>query len=197
MLWCAQENKGYVGQTCWFVQRMSKHRNGDATNRWFSREIKDAIERLGWDAIKVEKLWEGEDENMLNSLEKKFIAEKGTLYPNGYNVHAGGGAVASRAKRKQKMQDDGSFDVLTQPKGPRDAALNQKQMKTWEAKREAKWEAAGLSESQKAKMRHNCAMEAASKKRKGLGLARNDESIGPEYKRKNYWKGAHAKRLGA
>lgn len=194
-IWCAAESKGYIGQTCWFVQRMSKHRNGDRSNPWKARLIRDAIERMGWGAMEVEKLWEGDEEDKLNEMEEHFVQEHGTLAPNGYNC-IDGGTAANRAGRRLRMQEKGTDAVSKQPKGPRPEALNQKQMATWERKREEKWNAMGLSEAEKEKKRHNVAMEAANKKRKRLGLALDDTSFGPKSKMPNYWKGKHGKRLG-
>ncbi len=190
---CAIENMAYIGQTCWFVQRMSKHRNGDASNQWKARLIRDAIERRGWDTMTVVKLWEGEDESQLNAMEVKLIAEHGTLEPNGYNLLAGG--APDRAKRRQGMKERGTDEMLSQPKGLRPKALNDKQRATWEAKREAKWDAMGVFGAERERLRHNCAMEAANKQRKRDGLALNDESVGPERKRKRYWDGKHGERL--
>lgn len=193
-IWCAEENKGYIGQTCWFVQRMSKHRNGDNSNPWKSRLVRDAIERMGWDAMAVEKLWEGDEECKLNEMEAHFVQEHGTLEPNGYNC-IDGGTAADRSERRRRMQEKGTDSVAKRPRGPRPKALNQKQMSTWEQKREAKWEALGLSEAEKEKRRHNVAMEAANKKRKRLGLPLDDVSFGPVSKRPGYWKGKHGERL--
>lgn len=190
---CAVENKAYIGQTCWFVQRMSKHRNGDNSNRWKARLIRDAIERRGWDAMTVEKLWEGEDESQLNSMETKLIAEHGTLEPGGYNILEGG--APNRKERRERMKERGTNVLLSQPKGERPEALNAKQRATWEAKREAKWDAMGVFGAERERLRHNCAMEAANKLRKRKGLALNDPSVGPERKRKSYWDGEHGKRL--
>ena len=155
--------------------------------------MREAIERRGWDAMTVEKLWEGQDESELNSMEIKLIDEHGTLEPNGYNILEGG--APDREKRRERMKERGTDVVLSRPKGKRPDALNAKQRATWEAKREAKWDAMGICEAEMERRRHNCAMEAANKQRRRLGLALNDESVGPERKRKRYWDGPNSARL--
>ena len=195
--------KAYIGQTLWFTQRMSRHRNDHISG---CRALSNAIAKYGWEQLKVEVLWKGPRSEM-NAMEAQLIEIHGTLAPDGYNLVPGGGynpaydasvqaklkgmrdsgemrrrMQAGWAKRKEaqtsKRQPRSKWDPRAE-RYPRPATVIDKIKGTWERKREAKWEAMGLSEEDKETRRHNCAMQAANKKRKRTGLNPDDHSIGP------------------
>lgn len=123
-------------------------------------------------------------EEELDELEVALIKEHGTLAPGGYNVQVGGKVawrgvegLARRAKR-----------------GPVSAEQKAKQRATWARKREAKWEADGLSEAQKETKRHNYLMRVANEERHRLGIPLDDTSFGPRH-RNNYWGNKNRARL--
>lgn len=202
--------KAYIGQTSWFTQRMSRHRNDHVSG---CRALSNAIAKYGWEQMRVEILWKGE-KGAMDAMEEHLIELHGTRAPNGYNLVPGGGynpAYDASVQAKLKvMRDSGEMRERQQAgwvkrremgtskrearsqwdpraeRGPRPTAVVDKQKATWEQKREAKWEAMGLSEEEKERNRHNCAMEAANKKRKRLGLHPGDPSVGPARKRADY-----------
>ena len=91
---CLPTGKSYVGKTTQkFSTRIKQHRDKSSYCRLLSESIKD----YGWDNFTVEILWEG-DNKLLGDIERKLIAEKNTLSPNGYNLREGGG-------RSEKVSD--------------------------------------------------------------------------------------------
>lgn len=123
-------------------------------------------------------------EEELDELEVALIEEHGTLAPRGYNVQVGGKVawrgVEGLARRKKRC--------------PVSDEQKAKQRTTWARKREAKWEADGLSEAQKETKRHNYAMRVANEKRHRLGIPLDDTSFGPRHKN-NYWGDKHRARM--
>lgn len=202
--------KAYIGQTSWFTQRMSRHRNDHVSG---CRALSNAIAKYGWEQMKVEILWKGEKGEM-DAMEEHLIELHATRAPNGYNLVAGGGYNpaydASVQAKLKNMRDSGEMRKRQQagwakrrelgaskrearsqwdPRAercPRPIAVVDKQKATWEQKREAKWAAMGLTEEEKERKRHDCAMEAANKKRRRLGLCPGDPSVGPARKRAYY-----------
>jgi group I intron endonuclease len=84
--------KAYVGQTVNFVNRKSRHKLSK-NKQGSCRAISAAIELYGWDAMHVEILLEGVEENDLDCMEQRMIAEHGTYHadsPGGYNLTRGG-----------------------------------------------------------------------------------------------------------
>lgn len=202
--------KAYIGQTSWFTQRMSRHRNDHVSG---CCALSNAIKKYGWQQMKVEVLWKG-NKGELNAMEKQLVELHGTRAPNGYNLIPGGGYNpahdASVQVKLKEMRDSGEMRRRMQAgwakrragetsrrqprskwdaratRSPRPAVVVAKIVETWEQKREAKWVAMGLTEKEKGTRRHNCAMEAANKKRKRLGLAPDNLSVGPARKRAKY-----------
>lgn len=80
--------KAYVGLTNNYSQRSTKHRAKDNACRAFA----NALKKYGWDAFKHEFLAVGLTHEEAKVAEAKFIAEHGTISPNGYNLLSGGGA---------------------------------------------------------------------------------------------------------
>lgn len=76
--------KAYIGQTCWFTQRMCRHRNGKSK----CPGINNAIRKYGWESMQVEILWEGCEEE-LDAAERRLILEYDTVR-RGYNSLPGG-----------------------------------------------------------------------------------------------------------
>jgi len=87
------ESKSYIGQTIQkFNKRLNDHKNGNP----YCRKLKEAIEIFGLDKFKKDILWEG-DNDILDEMEKKYINQYNTLYPNGYNLSSGGGRGEHRS----------------------------------------------------------------------------------------------------
>lgn len=94
-------NKKYVGQT----KRKLNKRLSDHRNRPECVAIYNAIQKYGFDSFKIEVLCETDDEDEMDMLETKYIAELNTLAPNGYNIRTGG-AKGSRhcAESRERMR---------------------------------------------------------------------------------------------
>jgi group I intron endonuclease len=96
-------NKQYIGQTLSHRLNHGKYRPFGTIGRFKDhisealcnskakqcRYLNNAIRKNGSDKFKVELLEYCEKEN-LNELEIKYIFQKGTLFPNGYNLTKGG-----------------------------------------------------------------------------------------------------------
>ena len=80
------------------------------------------------------------------------------------------------------------------PRGPKSEEVKARQRATWERKREAKWQAEGLSDAQKEAKRRRYAMRVANTMRHKLGIPLDDKSFGPRHKIK-YWEGKNRERL--
>ena len=76
--------KAYIGQTCWWTQRMWKHANGKSK----CPGLNNAVAKYGWDRMHCEVIWEGPEEK-LDAMEIKLIREHDTVR-NGYNILPGG-----------------------------------------------------------------------------------------------------------
>ena len=84
--------KSYIGQTVQtFKKRMLNHKSGPG----FCKALKEKIDEIGFDKIKREIIWEG-DENLLPEMEIKYIQEYNTIYPYGYNMLLGGAPAKKR-----------------------------------------------------------------------------------------------------
>lgn len=77
--------KCYIGQTCWWTQRMWKHRAGKSK----CPGLNAAVKKYGWEAMTKEVLWEGPEEE-LNAAEARMI-EMYDSVNSGYNCMPGGG----------------------------------------------------------------------------------------------------------
>ena len=86
---CLPTGKSYVGKTTLKLsERINKHRNIRSSCRLLS----NVIQEYEWDNnFEVEILWESDDNELLDSMERKLISEINTLSPNGYNMKEGGG----------------------------------------------------------------------------------------------------------
>lgn len=85
-------NKKYIGQTMNPTQRHSAHKScayNDKSPEWDS-VFHRAIRKYGWENFQYEILYETEDVELLNELEKFYISYFKTQIPNGYNVLEGG-----------------------------------------------------------------------------------------------------------
>jgi group I intron endonuclease len=82
---CMVTRKAYVGQTCWWDQRMRRHRNMIDK----CPKLMASVAKHGWDAMKVEVIHECPEED-LDAWEVYFIAKYDTVN-TGLNVLPGGG----------------------------------------------------------------------------------------------------------
>jgi len=99
------DGKKYVGKTEKTVQaRWADHR-GNARNPKKQEYLYRAIRKHGAENFSVEILAEATTVDELNSLECRFIAELGTLAPNGYNMTHGGEGVAGTDEVRQKIRE--------------------------------------------------------------------------------------------
>lgn len=92
----------YVGITTrGLKRRLADHRRQAAQNpRWV---LHRAIQKNGMDAFDAETLEEAADIDALNAAEKRWIAQLGTLHPNGYNLTSGGrGACGFKQSESQR-----------------------------------------------------------------------------------------------
>ena len=79
--------KCYVGQTCNFKQRNNDWRR---LNKCYSKHIDVDRELYGLDKFTVEILAEADSRDEAFELEKRFIADYNSVWPNGYNISTGG-----------------------------------------------------------------------------------------------------------
>ena len=80
--------KSYIGQTSQSLNiRLSKHKEASTRDKF---PLYNAINKYGWDSVKVEILYQGTHMVNIDHAEKYFIREYNTLVPNGYNIEAGG-----------------------------------------------------------------------------------------------------------
>ena len=86
---CLPTGKSYVGKTnVELDKRIKEHRGKSSKCRFLS----NVLQEYGWDNnFKVETLYECDDDDLLNLMERKLIEENNTLSPNGYNMKEGGG----------------------------------------------------------------------------------------------------------
>lgn len=92
----------YVGITTrGLKRRLADHRRQAAKNpRWV---LHRAIQKNGMGAFDAEMLEETADIDALNAAEKRWIAQLGTLHPNGYNLTSGGrGACGFKQSESQR-----------------------------------------------------------------------------------------------
>ena len=92
--------KKYVGQTEDFEKRMKGHRKSST----HCTLLKRAIDKYGWDHMKVTILLECSKQDM-NMYEQMMIKAWDTVAPNGYNCDSGGNAkkeLSSELKNKIK-----------------------------------------------------------------------------------------------
>ena len=102
-------NRSYIGKTVATVnRRWSEHKSYAKHNRFPNCYLHKAIRKYGPESFVVEQLAQFDDEETLAFAEQLFIAEFGTLAPNGYNLTQGGeGSTgykhsdATRAKLKR------------------------------------------------------------------------------------------------
>ena len=81
--------KQYVGQTSRTLsERLREHRNEK------SCYIDRAIRKHGWENFTVKIIEECSTTDELNEREQYWIAQYGTIKPNGYNITAGGGGLS-------------------------------------------------------------------------------------------------------
>lgn len=93
--------KVYIGQTIQSLkERWSKHK-GTKT----CKALGSAIIKYGPDAFDVEVLKECSSYEEMNALEKSYIQEYSSLYPNGYNLTTGGNNGQHVEETKKKISE--------------------------------------------------------------------------------------------
>lgn len=95
----------YVGQTKAFKKREWQWKN---LKRHYNKYIDVDRELHGLDKFTVEVLAEADSRDEAFELEKRFIAEYNSVWPNGYNISTGGGGgsgVKRSEETKQKMSE--------------------------------------------------------------------------------------------
>lgn len=98
MYTCKANGKSYIGQTWDIAERQRSHRRAKGEIRLFHQDIN----KHGYDTFDFFILHEGiEDQNHLDILEWTEIRQRGTLFPNGYNLVEGGiGGTFSEESKK-------------------------------------------------------------------------------------------------
>lgn len=81
----------YAGQTCRYSNRNTKWNN--LNENYSSKILDEDRKKYGLENFKTEKLAVCNTQEEAWELEKKFIAELDTKYPNGYNMSDGGKGV--------------------------------------------------------------------------------------------------------
>jgi len=104
--------KAYIGQTCWWVQRMWKHKVGQSK----CPGVNAAVRKYGWDAMVKEVLWEGPEEE-IDAMEVQLIELHDTIR-KGYNCIPGGGFNPAKdpeiVKKLQAKWDSGETRAAQQ-----------------------------------------------------------------------------------
>ena len=94
----------YVGQTNNFKQRERQWRN--LTNYYANNQLTEDRNKYGLENFDVEILAVVGTQEESWELEKKYILEYNTLYPNGYNVSTGGGrGFTYQEERNKKISE--------------------------------------------------------------------------------------------
>jgi group I intron endonuclease len=97
------DGKVYVGQTKHVRTRKKQHERGDTNN---SRRFHNAMKKHGAEAFEFIVLEYCLEQN-LDEREVYWIGELNSLYPNGYNLSSGGGALRTHhAETRKKMSDN-------------------------------------------------------------------------------------------
>lgn len=104
---CSVTGKVYVGYTRCGVRKRFKRHLSDARSK-INTALGDAIRLHGEEAFSVCAVWCGETLAEAYEAEVRFIAEMGTLTPNGYNITPGGPGT----RRTRRVY------VKTGPRGP-------------------------------------------------------------------------------
>lgn len=105
-----KENMGYVGQATTGIGRLRKYfkiQDGGPVqhNRFFENELRAHPKDFKLTIIEyVEALNADDAISKLNPREQYWIAEKNTLYPNGYNLNPGGDNHSFKHKQESKDQ---------------------------------------------------------------------------------------------
>ena len=96
--------KQYVGQSGVFKARERQWRN--LTNYYANNQLTEDRDKYGLENFDVEILAEVDTQEEAWELEKKYILEYNTLYPNGYNVSTGGGrGFTYQEERNKKISE--------------------------------------------------------------------------------------------
>ena len=86
-------NKSYIGlTTVGLEQRWIQHRAHIRQGYQSGHPLYIDLADYGLDAFSVQVIGKADNIQQLNKLERQFIADRGTLVPNGYNLSPGGGA---------------------------------------------------------------------------------------------------------
>lgn len=96
------DGKVYVGQTKHVRTRKKQHERGDTNN---SRRFHNAMKKHGAEAFEFIVLEYCSEQN-LDEREVYWIEELDSLYPNGYNLSSGGGALHSHHPETRKKMSE-------------------------------------------------------------------------------------------
>jgi len=93
--------KIYIGQT---IQKLNVRWNRHCSIVSGVSAISSAIDKYGRDNFTIEEIDGANSQSELNYLEKHYIANLGSKYPNGYNIQDGGNQIGrpKQVKRKKK-----------------------------------------------------------------------------------------------
>jgi len=82
--------KIYIGQT---IQKMTTRWSRHCSNNRGTSAISNAINKYGRDNFTIEEIDGANSQSELNYLEKHYICNLNSKFPNGYNIKDGGGQV--------------------------------------------------------------------------------------------------------
>jgi len=104
------EGKSYIGRT---IQSFKKRMDGHVYGKGYCREIKEAINKYGFNRFEKEIIWEGR-KDVLPEKEVHFIKHFNTMYPNGYNLSTGGGRGEHRSIDTIKLMTKNQRELAKQ-----------------------------------------------------------------------------------
>lgn len=115
---CAINDRGYVGETInTIADRWSHHKASALRGSNDCPALYNAIRYHGVESFKIEKIYTAATRKELDEAEIRFIAELGTLVPNGYNISKGG-QLSHEHIEETKQKISSSLRINTDPDVP-------------------------------------------------------------------------------
>ena len=116
---CSVNNKGYVGQTTYPLEKRWRQHQYAAVQGKSKQALHRALRKYGADAFRISVLCQANSLEELDQLEREYIVSLGTRSPHGYNTTAGGegshgpmkGLKHSAASKKKMSQSRSGVSV--------------------------------------------------------------------------------------
>jgi group I intron endonuclease len=129
---CSDTGKSYIGMTKNLKHREMEHRGGNSP-----RKLRAAIELYGEETFVFEVIQECDSRAEARELEKRYIAELNTGWPNGYNIHwAPAGTAAAAASPRSRARRSAAQKRLWEDPAHRE--IVSQRLKAWSARPENK-----------------------------------------------------------